>query len=116
MRCSREKMRAKLLAEAEMIVDELLEWNEEVGEPNLEQIEDILLKLRKRLSERAAEVVLENQDAVQPAKAPCCPRCGREMRYKGQKETTVESRLGTLHLSRGYYYCSSCGEGFFPLG
>lgn len=116
MRCSREAIKVKLLAEAEMIVDELLEWNEEVREPNLEQVEDILLKLRKRLSERAAEVILGDQDAVQPAKAPCCLRCGKEMRYKGQKETTVESCLGTLHLSRGYYYCPSCGEGFFPLG
>ena len=116
MRCSREKVRAKLMAEAEMIVDELLEWNEEVEEPNLGQIEDVLLKLRKRLSERAAEVILENQDSAQPAQAPRCPRCGKEMRYKGRKETTVESRLGTLHLSRGYYYCSSCKEGFFPLG
>jgi len=116
MKCSREAMKAKLMAEAEVIVDELVGWSDEVREPNLEQIEEIMLKLRKRLGERASEVILENQERVQPAKAPCCPHCGKEMRYKGQKETTVESRLGTLHLSRGYYYCSSCGEGFFPLG
>lgn len=116
MRESRGAMKAKLQAEAEAIIDELLEWSEEVEKPTLEQIEGVLLKLRKRLSERAAEVMVENQEMVQPAEAPGCPRCGREMRYKGQKEITVESRLGTLHLSRGYYYCPFCKEGFFPLG
>jgi len=80
----------------------IIKWSEKVEEPNLEQIEEILLKLRKRLSERAAEL-------SQPTEAPVCPHCGEKMRYKGQKETIVESRLGTLHLSRGYYYC-------FPLG
>lgn len=109
MKKNREEIRAKLQAEANEMIDELLKWSEKVEEPNLEQIEEILLKLRKRLSERAAEL-------SQPTEAPVCPHCGEKMRYKGQKETIVESRLGTLHLSRGYYYCPSCKEGFFPLG
>ena len=109
MKKNREEIRAKLQAEANEMIDELLRWSEKVEEPNLEQIEEILLKLRKRLSERAAELLIENQEASQPTEAPVCPHCGEKMRYKGQKETIVESRLGTLHLSRGYYYC-------FPLG
>jgi len=116
MKKNREEIRAKLQAEANEMIDELLKWSEKVEEPNLEQIEEILLKLRKRLSERAAELLIENQEASQPTEAPVCPHCGEKMRYKGQKETIVESRLGTLHLSRGYYYCPSCKEGFFPLG
>ena len=52
MKETREEIRAKLQAEANEMIDELIRWSEEVEEPNLEQIEDILLKLRKRLSEQ----------------------------------------------------------------
>jgi len=116
MKETREAIRAKLQAEANEVIDELMRWSDQAEQPNLEQIEEVLLQLRKRWSERAAELIAENQEASQPAEAPLCPHCGEKTRYKGQKETVVESRLGTLHLSRGYYYCPSCQEGFFPPG
>jgi hypothetical protein len=28
------------------------------------------------------------------------------MRYKGQKGTAVETRLGGIQVKRGYYYCA----------
>lgn len=31
------------------------------------------------------------------------------------KRTMIESRIGTLHLQRGHYYCPYCREGFSPL-
>ena len=114
MRQSRDQTKAALLAEAEVMVGELLVWDEQTPAPTLTQLEDILLKLRQRLSVRAAEMILENQEAVQPVVKPCCPRCERQMRYKGQKGAMVESRLGTLHLERGYYHCPHCQVGLCP--
>jgi hypothetical protein len=116
MKRTRCQMKAQLLAEAEVVVDELLDWHENNRDPTLVQVEEVILKLRKQLGRRMAEVVLGDQEAVQPVMAPPCPTCERETRYKGMKETAVESRLGLLHLERGYYHCDGCRVGFFPPG
>jgi hypothetical protein len=114
MKRSRGQQKAELLAEAEALIDSLLDWDERTSKPNLSQIEDEVLELRRRFGQRLAKAVLEEQEAKQPAEAPKCPQCGGEMRYKGQKAVNIESRLGTLAAVRGYYYCARCASGLFP--
>jgi uncharacterized protein with PIN domain len=116
MKRMREQIKTELMAEAEVVVDALLDRHESAEAPTLAEVEEVILGLRKRLSERMAEVVLGDQEAVQPVAAPLCPTCGREMEYKGQRGTTVESRLGTLRLKRAYYHCDRCEGGLFPPG
>lgn len=116
MKCTRDQMKEELLAEAEAAIDKLLDWCDDTPALNLTQIEDEILKLRKQLGQRMAEVVLRDQEATQPAPGPTCPTCRKEMRYKGMKKVTVESRLGPLQLERGYYYCPRCRSGLFPPG
>jgi hypothetical protein len=48
-------------------------WEEENQEPDLTQIEDIVLKLRKRFGERMAEKVILRQEQRQPAERVRCP-------------------------------------------
>src|SRR5688572_26100444 len=112
----REALKKKLMKEAEAIIDELLEWDEETENPSLSQVEGKVLELRQRLSERMAETVIEHQAAVRPVPGPGCRKCGQEMRYKGLKATTVTSWVGELNLERGYYYCDQCRTGLFPPG
>ncbi len=60
----RSDLKTELMSEAEGItlapragrvrVDELVAWTADTPAPNLTQIEDIVLKLRQRLSERMA--------------------------------------------------------------
>ena len=114
MKRSREQMKAELLREAEVVIDEVLEWHEATPAPTLTQIEDVILKLRKRLGRRVAEVVLREQEAKRPVPGPSCPTCRQEMGYKGMKEVGVESRLGSVEVGRGYYYCDRCRSGLFP--
>ena len=102
------------MAEAEEMIDELLEWHEGAAAPTLTQIEEVVLKLRKRLGERMTGVVVADQEAVRPVPGPACARCGREMHYKGMKGVTVEGRIGAARLERGYYYCDRCRSGLFP--
>jgi len=114
MTATRAEIRAKLLAEAEQGIDELLDWTDQTPRPNLTQIENEVLKLRRRLSEQAAQAVIEAQDAQRPVPGPLCPTCQREMHYKDTKPHTVERRVGQLRLVRGYYYCEQCQQSLFP--
>src|SRR5512147_927536 len=98
---TRAELRAQLLAEAERSIDELLDWTDQTPRPNLTQIENAVLKLRRHFSEQAAQAVIEAQDAHRPVPGPRCPTCQREMHYKDTKAQTVESRVGHLRLARG---------------
>lgn len=116
MKRSKEEKRKRLLAKAERVVDEYLAWEETHPRPDLTQIEDIALKLRKELGEEIAQMAVEEQERRVPVPGPRCPKCGEEMRYKGQKGNRVESRVGQLELERGHYYCPKCKESVFPPG
>ena len=116
MNDTRTDLKAELMTQAEALIDELVEWTADTPAPTLTQIEDIVLKLRQRLSERMALAVIEAQAAARPVPGPSCPACGREMHYKDRKANTVESRVGCLPLERGYYYCEPCRTGIFPPG
>jgi len=116
MKRRRDELRAALLADAEEVIDELLDWHEGTEAPTLAEIEEVILGLRKQLGERMAQVVIEDQEAVHPVVGPVCATCGREMHYKGQKSVWVEGRIGAADLRRAYYYCDHCRSGLFPPG
>jgi hypothetical protein len=114
MKRSQTQVRAELLAEAQAAIDELLAWEREAGAPNLTEMEDQVLALQQRLGQRFLEAVIADQEARQPAEPPGCPTCGEVLRYKGQKGTTLASRVGDVTVERGYYYCARCESGLFP--
>jgi hypothetical protein len=116
MKKSTEEKRARLRARADKVIDEYIAWEARHPQPDLGQIEDIALKLRKELGQEIAQMALEEQYQRTPVPGPKCVRCGKEMRYKGEKGTRVESRAGALRVERGYYYCPGCKESLFPPG
>ena len=116
MKRNQDKLKEDFLVEAEDLFDQLMEWEAENDRPNLTQIEDIVLELRKRFGEQLAEKVLMRQEQRQPAERVFCPTCGDEMRPKGLTGTQGESRVGALKIEREHYYCPRCQEGIFPPG
>ncbi len=116
MKKSRVRLKAEYMAEAEELFDELMAWDESTFEPDMAQIEDVILALRKRIGERMAEAVLARQEMGQPSEKIHCPECEKEMEDKGQKESDVETQVGNLKIERSYYYCPRCRRGLFPLG
>ena len=67
MKKSREQLKDEFIAEAEELFDELMEWDEETQKPNLTQIEEIVLELRKRFGEQLAQKMIMRQEERQPA-------------------------------------------------
>jgi hypothetical protein len=114
MAMSRSQKKAKLQAAAEALIEELLNWDEQNEKPNLTQIEEIALQLRRRFGQEVALTLATGQVAQRPVEGPVCEQCGQPMRNKGKKTKTVESRVGGLEIERGYYYCSECQSGSFP--
>jgi len=44
-----------------------------------------------------------------------CPHCGETAKYQRQREGRLHTRFGTLRYRRGYYLCSTCRQGHYPL-
>jgi NADH pyrophosphatase NudC (nudix superfamily) len=111
---TRTELKAHLLAQAEATIDKLLTWTEATPQPNLTQIEDIVLKLRQEFSQAMTTAVVQTQAKARPVEIPMCPDCGRRMHPKGTKSKRVVTRTGDLPVTRQYYYCSHCQRGLFP--
>lgn len=116
MRRTSEQLEAELMAEAKALIAELVAWERRAGAPKLSQMEAKALAVRQRFGQRLLQAMIEDQEARQPAEPPPCPTCGAAMRYKGQKGTDIETRLGGIEVERGYYYCAHCESGLFPPG
>jgi DNA repair exonuclease SbcCD ATPase subunit len=116
MKQTREQKKAKLMARLEKAVDELLDWEEKNERPTLTEIEDIVLELRKEVGEEMANEVLARMGGKTVVPGPACPKCGKEMRNKGEQAKQIESRAGEVGVERSYYACPECDEGVFPPG
>jgi uncharacterized protein with PIN domain len=114
MKKSREQLKAEFMVEVGELFDEMMEWEEQNEKPNLTQIEEIVLELRKRFGEQMAQKMIMRQEKRQPAERVKCPECGGETENKGMKDNQVETQIGSLKIDRDYYYCPKCKRGIFP--
>ncbi len=111
---TRAEQKARLLAEAEKVIDQALDWTDMTERPNLTQIETIVLELRRQFGKALAENMVGAQATAEPVAAPLCPQCDQPMPPKGRKDKTVVSHVGDLELERTHYYCPTCERGLFP--
>jgi hypothetical protein len=107
------ELKARLLAETEAILDELLQARE--SEESLDDIEALASEARRRFGEcfTASLVGEYGQAGVEKVH---CPGCGQGMVYKGQKAKRVVTTTGEVTVKRAYYYCPDCRQGYFPPG
>ena len=104
------------MAKAEEVIEEYLEWEGEHERPDMTDIEEIALRLRKAIGQEIVQMTVEDQEERVPVPGPQCPQCGKEMHYKGERKVDVESRVGQIKVERGYYSCPKCKESIFPPG
>lgn len=116
MKEERAGRKAAMMAEAERLIERMLDWDEAANRPTLKDIEEEVLATRQEFGEVAAEMLIGGQPEKRPVPGPKCKGCGEEMQYKDSKGTTVTSRVGEVRVERGYYYCAECKQGIFPPG
>ena len=109
------ELKARLMAEAEAAIDQLLAARKAPAEASLADIEQVVLAAGQQI-EQALTAELVTESAVEPAPWPSCPQCGRKMKNKGQRRRRVVTETGEIELERTYYHCAACGQGIFPPG
>ncbi len=60
----------------------------------------------------AAHLNRDTSDYAGPVRP--CPHCGGPARYAGRHAKTFTTALGPLTLTRAYYHCAPCAQGFCP--
>ncbi len=109
------QMKQRIMAEAEVAIDELLRQRKPAEEIKLSEIEVLVRELGQRLMASASQALVtasaDRQDVVLT-----CEQCGERMQYKGRKRRGVETETGAVMVERAYYYCARCKAGVFPPG
>jgi hypothetical protein len=83
MKSTRNAKQAELMTAAKGSIDELLDWDGQAEAPTLTQIEEVILKLRKQLGQRMAEVVLEGRKRGSQCQGLSVRRARRRWGTKG---------------------------------
>jgi predicted RNA-binding Zn-ribbon protein involved in translation (DUF1610 family) len=111
MTLSDGELKARWLAEAEAILDEVLKARQ--PDETLDDIEALATEARRRFGEQVT-ASLVGEYGKPSLEQVNCPSCGQALLYKGQKDKRLVTTSGEIIVRRAYYYCTSCRQGYFP--
>jgi len=98
---AKAELKAKVLRQYEVLLDEVLSRDESQAGQTLEAIEEEALHIRSEIGQQVTRALV-GLNRGQEVRGPCCERCGREMPYKGRKHRYVQTRSGTVEVERAY--------------
>lgn len=109
---SKDDLKARLMAEAEAAIEQMLVEREQQGRLTISDIERLARSVGQTLMQDISQELADEESGQ--AESRMCPKCGHKMRDKGRKERNIISETGTIRVERAYYYCETCREGVFP--
>jgi uncharacterized protein with PIN domain len=107
---TKDELKARLLAEAEASIEQMLADKRMGKQMTISEIEDVIGELEMDFRERVLSEVMGEQES----KALNCAECGGKLRNKGQRTKQLVTLRGETELARSYYQCEACGQGVFP--
>jgi len=113
---NKDELKARLLAEAEKAIDEMLAEKPAAGTMSLADIEGLVLKSGAQFEAGALKALGQEESDVESSHEQICERCGSVMQRRGRSGRQVMSEVGAAHLERAYYVCPGCGASLFPPG
>ena len=109
-----QDLKARMMAEAEEVIDNLLAGTGEKEHLMLSDIEGLVRAAGQRMMEQLTQDLVEAEAEVE--EIGICPECGQKMRYKGEKARNLITETGEVSLKRAHFYCPRCRKGVFPPG
>lgn len=106
----KDELKAKLLAEAEVSIEQMLSDERMSERMTITEIEDVIGEMEKDFRQR----VLREVTGEQEDESVSCPECGGKLRNKGKHSKRLVTLHGESDLERSYYQCEDCGKGIFP--
>jgi hypothetical protein len=114
MATQNEDLKARMMAEAERAIDQMLAAAGDPRELMLSDIERVVRtagqRMMKQFTGGLAEVAGEQKGCE------VCPGCGGKLTHKGFKERNILTETGQVRVKRPYYYCPGCRKGVIPPG
>jgi hypothetical protein len=84
--------------------------------PSLEELTQAVFALRQELTGQITEaLVAQRHGQVLHQRTLPCPHCQRLLPARPAPPRTVHTMVGEVSLSRPYFYCPQCQQGFAPL-
>ncbi len=108
-----EALKARLMAEAEHAIDELMEKKSAPDQITLGEMERLVIEMGREIQEEVLQALVEASENSNQGE-PSCPECGQKMQRRGKRTKQVVSEAGEVCVERQYYYCEGCGRGSFP--
>jgi hypothetical protein len=109
------ELKARMKAEAEAAIDELLAQRKAPAAASLADIERVVRAASLQFEQALTTELLAESAAELPV-WPTCPQCRQKMKNKGKRRRRVVTETGEVEIERHYYYCAACGQGLFPPG
>ncbi len=111
-----EELRARLLAEAEKAINDLLAEKPADNQMTLTDIERLVGRLGQQVQANVLKELGQVSHEAHGVEAPTCERCGSRMQRRGTRPRQVVTEVGEMTLERAYYVCPGCGASLFPPG
>jgi len=84
--------------------------------PSLEELTQAVFTMRQELTGRITQALVEQRHApVLHQRTMPCPHCQCILPARPAPPRTVHTMVGEVSLSRPYFYCMHCQQGFSPL-
>ncbi len=113
---NQDELKARLLAEAEKAIDEMLAARPDPGTLSLADIEGLALKSGARFEAGILKELGQEESEMESSQEQMCEHCGSRMQRRGRSGRQVKTEAGTARLERTYYVCPGCGASLFPPG
>ncbi|MBP7694293.1 MAG: transposase family protein [Anaerolineales bacterium] len=107
------ELKARLMAQAEAAIEQMLAQRVAPAKASLADIERVT-RTTGELFEQASVTELVAASGTAFSNWPVCPECGQKMKYKGSRRRRMVTETGEVALQRAYYHCAACKCGVFP--
>jgi len=102
--------------ELDKFLDKLTGVLEKDERPRVADLSDLVTQCRQEFLGSCLQHIIEQRYSVElNMEASQCPRCGKTCTHRQMVRKNLETTQGPFRLTRPWFYCTTCKQGFAPL-